>query len=86
MTDQTVVKIVSQMKTGDALNTTAIREFWRRTKPAAAPDNATVNIIDLCDEVDRLRNQVETMKDLCRSFILTSDDKKLRDQILEAIK
>lgn len=86
MTDQTVVKIVSQMKTGDALNTTAIREFWRKTKPAAAPDNATVNIIDLCDEVDKLRGQVSTLKDLCRSFVISSDDKKLRDQILEALK
>ena len=86
MTDWTVVKIVPQMKSGDGLDTGVIREFWRKTKPAAAPDSATVNILDLCDEVDRLRTQVENMKDLCRSFILTSDDKKLRDQILEAIK
>lgn len=86
-TDHTVVRIVKQMKTIDGLlSTDSIREFWRKTKPSAAPDSATVNLLDLCDEVDRLRTQVSTLKNLCKAIVLAPDDETLKDQILEATK
>jgi hypothetical protein len=86
MSSHTVVRIVPQMKTASGLSVDSIREFWRRTKPEEAPDSATVNLLDLCDEVDRLRMQVSTLKALCQAIVLAPNDKKLQDQILEATK
>lgn len=50
----TFVKIVPSFREVDGLALEKIRKFWRTNKPEANPELATVCILDLCDEVERL--------------------------------
>ncbi len=50
----TVVKIVPSFRGVDGVALEKVRAFWRTNRPEANPELATVCILDLCDEVERL--------------------------------
>jgi hypothetical protein len=57
----TVVKIIDSYKGPNGISMEKLRAVWRTVRPQDAPEAATVCLLDLCDEVDRLRTQKEAV-------------------------
>lgn len=83
----TVVKIIDSYKGPNGISMEKLRAVWRTVRPQDAPEAATVCLLDLCDEVDRLRTQKEAViRDRETALTLAARERDANEALREAAR